>query len=182
MQLLPRSLILLSLLVTSWMTTTQLASSAPATDAPGSWKWPLPVVGSASEAQGYLTPVILEPYDQPEFKWSPGHRGIDLKGNTPEVVTAPAAGRVSYRGTVVDRPVLSLDHGNGYVSSFEPISSELKVGDRVSQGQAVGTIATGGHCTIACLHWGVRLNGEYVDPMLFVVDTRPSILLPWVSD
>jgi len=171
----------LLLAISFLMTTAQLAFPASLSEAPGSWRWPVPVVGHAagSTTPGYLTPVILEPYEQPEFKWSPGHRGIDLGGTSPQEVTAPASGRVSFRGTVVDRPVISIDHGDGHVSSFEPVSSELKVGDVVTLGQVIGTIADGGHCSQRCVHWGVRLNGEYVDPMLFIVDTRPSILLPW---
>lgn len=172
---------LVSLLFSLVMTTTQLGFSPPLSEAPGSWKWPLPTVGNNS-AHAFLTPVILEPFDPPEFKWSAGHRGIDLGGTEGTAVTAPASGRVSFQGTVVDRPVLSIDHGDGYVSSFEPLESTLQKGDAVTQGQVIGTIATGGHCTARCIHWGVRFHDEYVDPMLFIVDTRPSILLPWTDN
>lgn len=30
----------------------------------------------------------------------------------------------------------------------------------------------------SCLHWGVRRGEEYIDPLQFVVDLRPSVLLP----
>ena len=44
---------------------------------------------------------------------------------------------------------------------------------------AAGTVAAAGHCPPAnCVHWGVRRDGDYVNPLQFVQDMRPSVLLP----
>lgn len=140
------------------------------------WSWPL-------EA----TPNVLRPFEKPPQKWKPGHRGVDLSvGAGGQVsVLSPADGAVSFAGTVVDRGVLSIDHGDGRVSSFEPVTTNLIKGQRVGRGDAVAILsATGsggrsfGHCGRPCLHWGVRDDGEYVDPLSFVMDRRPSVLLP----
>jgi len=81
-------------------------------------------------------------------------------------------------GVVVDRPVITIDHGNGLRSSFEPVESPLAAGSPVAAGQAIGTVLAG-HCPAAsCLHWGVRRGDDYVNPLQFVMDLRPSILLP----
>lgn len=91
---------------------------------------------------------------------------------------APAAGTIRFVGVVVDRPVLTLDHGDGVLSSYEPVASTLTVGESVAPGQAVGRVATGGHCAGACLHVGVRVDGVYVSPLLYLDRVPPSILLP----
>jgi murein DD-endopeptidase MepM/ murein hydrolase activator NlpD len=93
-------------------------------------------------------------------------------------VTAPEAGTVSFVGTVVDRPVITIDHGNGLRSSFEPVRSTLKKGASVAKGAVVGTLLAG-HCgSSPCLHWGVRGGEEYLNPLSFILDLRPSVLLP----
>lgn len=139
------------------------------------WSWPM-----------LPAPEVLRPFEKPPRKWQRGHRGVDLSAATgqPVSVTSPADGVVSFAGTVVDRGVLSIDHGGGRVSSFEPVTTDRVEGDRVSRGDAVATLqdpeadGQAAHCATPCLHWGVREDGEYVDPLSFVTDRRPSVLLP----
>jgi murein DD-endopeptidase MepM/ murein hydrolase activator NlpD len=104
---------------------------------------------------------------------------VDLAaGHEGAPVISPAAGTVSFVGVVVDRPVITIDHGNGLRSSFEPVESTLAVGSTVAAGQQIGAVLPG-HCgSSACIHWGVRRGEDYVNPLQFVVDLRPSILLP----
>lgn len=132
------------------------------------WSWPLSP-----------KPAVLQPFDPPDKPWMSGHRGVDLgPASDGAPVTAPSDGVVTFAGVVVDRPVLTVDHGNGLRSSFEPLTSELRPGDPVLKGQVIGTLAPG-HCgSVACLHWGVRRGEDYVNPLGFVEDLRPSILLP----
>ena len=106
-----------------------------------------------------------------------GHRGVDL-GASEGVVLSPADGVVVFVGTVVDRPVLTIDHGDGLLSSFEPVSASVTKGQRVRAGQEVGRISSEPHCPGLCVHWGVREHGEYVNPLPLVSDRRPSVLLP----
>ncbi len=135
---------------------------------------------------------VLQPFVAPEMPWSAAHRGIDIQATTDEVI-APADGEVVFVGQVVDRPVLTLRHGNGLLSSFEPIESELKVGSTISQGDLVGTISTDtAHCETRCMHWGVRVpdgwhigstvRDLYIDPGFLLGWTEPSVLWPVYSD
>lgn len=133
----------------------------------GAWSWPLPPV-----------PRLVRGFDPPAQRWLSGHRGADLGAGPGDTVSAPAGGIVSFVGTIVDRPVIVIDHGSGLLSSFEPVRSTLGVGALVSPGDAIGMVGTGAHCDARCLHWGLRLEGEYLDPLLTITDTRPSILLP----
>lgn len=133
-----------------------------------SWQWPLAP-----------RPPVLRGFDPPPKPWLSGHRGVDLGfAAAGAQVLSPAGGTVSFSGVVVDRPVITIDHGGGLRSSFEPVESPLAAGDTVAAGQVIGTVMPG-HCPAAqCLHWGVREGGQYVNPLQFVLDLRPSILLP----
>ncbi|MCY1250485.1 hypothetical protein D9M72_641320 [compost metagenome] len=74
--------------------------------------------------------------------------------------------------------MITIDHGNGLRSSFEPVESSLPAGAAVSRGDVIGTAVTG-HCgSLPCVHWGVRRGEEYINPLSLVTDLRPSILLP----
>ncbi len=152
--------------VTTW-------SAAPLPRAAGrlaqdsSWRWPLPG-----------EPKVLAPFDKPAEQWSAGHRGIDLAAAEGTKIIAPNNGRIVFRSTVVDRPVIVIVHASGFKTSLEPASSDLEVGSWISAGEEVGVVASGAHCSGRCLHWGVRLDGDYIDPALLIKDLRPSILLP----
>ena len=133
-----------------------------------SWAWPLSP-----------RPAVVRPFDPPPEPWLSGHRGVDLQAAADGVsVTSPADGVVAFVGVVVDRPVITIDHGGGLRSSFEPVRSSLRRGDPVTKGQQLGVLEPG-HCgQLPCVHWGVRRGEEYVDPLAFVMDLRPSVLLP----
>jgi murein DD-endopeptidase MepM/ murein hydrolase activator NlpD len=139
-----------------------------AAEATPSWRWPVSP-----------RPPLLRDFDPPPKPWLSGHRGVDLGTASDAVqVTSPAPGTVSFVGVVVDRPVITIDHGNGLRSSFEPVNSTLTAGSVVGAGQEIGTVLAG-HCRAAsCVHWGVRRGEDYVNPLQFVMDLRPSILLP----
>ena len=136
--------------------------------AAGGWSWPL-----------NPRPAVLRAFDPPVEPWLSGHRGVDLRAaHDGAEVTSPAAGTVTFAGVVVDRPVLTVDHGNGLRSSFEAVRSDLTPGAAVAEGEVLGWILPG-HCTPApCVHWGVRRGDEYLNPLAFVTDLRPSVLLP----
>lgn len=142
-------------------------SAAPAQLRSGAWAWPLDP-----------EPALLRAFDPPAQRWLSGHRGVDLAAGPGDGVRAPSGGIVSFVGHLVDRPVLVIDHGSGLLTSLEPVRSTLVRGAIVGPGDEVGMIGTGAHCTGRCLHWGLRLDGLYIDPMLTILDTRPSVLLP----
>lgn len=148
----------------------QAAAGAPPSSAVASgqprWAWPVSPV------------VVVKAYSAPPTPYASGHRGIDLAVSPSAVVTAPAGSTVRFSGLVVDRPVLTLDHGGGILSSYEPLASDLVVGASVSTGQPLGRVADGGHCASRCLHIGVRIDGAYVSPLLFFDRVPRAVLLP----
>lgn len=121
---------------------------------------------------------IARPFVAPATPYAAGHRGIDIRAAEGSEVRAPADGVVHFAGVVVDRPVLSISHGGGVLSSYEPVRSSLQEGDPVRRGQVIGTLEPG-HCGDgACLHLGVRVDGEYVSPLLFLGGQPRAVLLP----
>ena len=144
-----------------------VAPSLSGPDLAGSWLWPLAPPHP-----------VLRSFQAPATVYSPGHRGLDLVAAPGLEVLSPADGVVSFAGVVVDRPLLSIEHSDGLVSSFEPVSAGVAVGDRVTAGQTVGQVADGGHCAGRCLHFGARLHGGYVTPLLYLVGVPRAVLLP----
>ncbi|WP_029149734.1 murein hydrolase activator EnvC family protein [Microbacterium indicum] len=148
------------------------ASPAGADPAPsgsahaGSWVWPGGVA------------AVVRPWEAPAHDYGPGHRGVDVAVADPSSVVAPDDGVVAFVGTVVDRPLVTIDHGGGLVSTIEPVASDLSPGDRVARGGVVGALASGGHTAPGALHLGVRRDGEYIDPLALLGARERPVLLP----
>ena len=114
----------------------------------------------------------------PPHRYGPGHRGIDLRPLDDAAVRTPAAGTVAFAGQVAGRGVLTIDHGDGLVTTFEPIVTDLRPGTPVARSDAVGEVGLGGHASPGSLHFGVRLHGEYVNPLLMLGGVPRAVLLP----
>jgi murein DD-endopeptidase MepM/ murein hydrolase activator NlpD len=123
--------------------------------------------------------VVVAPFVDPPHPYAAGHRGVDLAAPRDSVLVAPAAGVVAFSGDVAGRGVITLDHGGGYVSTLEPVSEALPPGTAVSAGDPVAQVSVGGHMTSEGVHFGVRLLGVYVNPLLLVGgDIARAVLLP----
>lgn len=143
------------------------ARLAPSAELIEQWLWPVPA------------PIrVVSPFRAPPTPYSAGHRGIDVAVDRGTRVVAPAAGVVSFAGRVVDRGVVAIDHGNGVVSAVEPVDALVEQGTAIVAGDTIGIVASGGHCAAECVHFGVRINGEYVSPYLFLGGLPRAVLLP----
>src|SRR4051794_160867 len=74
-----------------------------------SWSWPI---------EGLIQ--ITSPYRQPDSDYTAGHRGIDLLAAGTSLALAPADGTIAFVGVVVDRPLVTIAHSSGLVSTLEP--------------------------------------------------------------
>lgn len=97
------------------------------------------------------------------------HSGMDIAAANGTPVKAPAAGIVTFAspslyltgGTVV------IDHGAGVSSNFLHLSRiDVKVGDRVKQGQVFAAVGATGRATGPHLHWGMNWFDVRIDPLL----------------
>lgn len=100
------------------------------------------------------------------------HAGVDVAAPTGTPVAAPASGIVVLAAPPafsLEGNLLIIDHGNRLFSSFLHLSRiDVKVGDRVAQGQRVGAIGATGRATGPHLHWGMSWGEVRVDPQLLV--------------
>ncbi|ALX66899.1 hypothetical protein AB663_002402 [Microbacterium sp. XT11] len=152
-------------------------------DAPGIHVAPGIAAADAAGVAAWLWPVdgprrVAAPYRAPAHRFGAGHRGVDIETPQGGTVRAPADGVVAFRGVVVDRALLTIEHPGGYVTTFEPMESPLSAGDPVAAGDLIGTVSAGGHTAPGRLHLGVRLDGEYINPMLLWGDIPRAVLLP----
>lgn len=143
-----------------------LLGPAPPSDGPR-WEWPV--------GDGH----VAAPFDAPDERWGPGHRGLDLRTAKGADVTAVADGVVTHRGRIAGRGTVSITHASGIRSTYEPVESELTVDDRVARGEVIGRVGPeAGHCAPrACLHVGAKRGADYLDPLPFF-GSRRVILLP----
>jgi murein DD-endopeptidase MepM/ murein hydrolase activator NlpD len=131
---------------------------------------------SQSTSVGYTWPTgeparVVRGFDAPGERWAPGHRGVDLGLAAGAPVVSAADGVVAFAGSVAGRGVISVLHGDGLRTTYEPVVAAVRQGDLVRAGEPIGTLAAAqGHCAPAsCLHWGARGGpGDYRDPLLLL--------------
>lgn len=149
---------------------TLMALALPLGPAPPSgarWSWPVPVPH-----------LVVRQYLAPATPYGTGHRGIDLRAPIGTPVTAPDDGTVLFAGRVVDRGVLSIDHG-ALRSSFEPVRALVHPGEHVTRGELVAVVtAPGATHPAGVLHLGARVSDGYVSPLLLLGGLRRAVLLP----
>lgn len=144
---------------------------------------PVPAAGggSVSLAERWLWPVqpfrLERPFVAPPHEYGPGHRGIDLTMLGENVVRAPAEGVVAFSGQVAGRGILTIDHGGGLVSTLEPVDAVLPAGTPVAAGAEVGSVSIGGHTAPGAVHFGVRLDGSYINPLVLLGGVPRAVLL-----
>jgi murein DD-endopeptidase MepM/ murein hydrolase activator NlpD len=148
-----------------WAVLAVLASLFSAPDP--SWVWP---VGGK--------PVIVRDFIAPETPWGPGHRGVDIDASASATLRAPVPGRLRFLGEVVSRGVVTIETAEGFLVSMEPVTVDLPPGSTVRAGQVIGSVDSG-HCARRCLHLGLRIDGHYVSPAVFLGIERRAVLLPW---
>jgi prefoldin subunit 5 len=101
------------------------------------------------------------------------HSGLDFTCPTGTVVRTTGDGtvkRIENRRTGYGKNIL-IDHGYGYETRYAHLSAiDVKVGDKVEKGQAIGEVGNTGTSTAPHLHYEVMHNGKAVDPIDFVLD------------
>ncbi len=141
-----------------------------------------PLPSATTAAAGWVWPVdgqriVVRPFLAPPTPYGAGHRGVDLAalGDAVEV-RAVTSGVVHFAGVVVDRPVITVRHGQ-VLATVEPVEPLVAAGDFVRAGDVIG-VQQPGHCARPCVHLGVRVAGEYVSPLLWLGGLQRAVLLP----
>ena len=137
--------------------------------------------GLARPARGITLPAVGPITSRfSRSRWHPilrifrPHKGVDVAAPYGSNITAPAAGRVSFVGRKLgDGLMVELDHGNGVTSRYAHCSAvKVRVGDFVSFGDVIANVGSSGLSTAAHVHFEVRVRGEPVDPLKYLITAR----------
>ncbi len=129
-----------------------------------------PTSGLAPSTSGYIWPicgVVTSGYGR---RWGRMHEGIDIDGDTGDVIAASKDGVVIFAGRQGGYGNLTLiDHGDGVVTAYGH-QSQFFVGrgDAVVRGQKIGAVGNTGQSTGPHLHFETRVNGDPQDPRRFL--------------
>ncbi len=126
-----------------------------------------------SPVRGDIVVDYLEPYRHKLTGKRHLHRGIDIRARKGQVVVASADGTVSFVGRTPagGGATISIVHTRGVKTTYLNLE-QVKVvqGQKVSQGQQIGRIGENKDASSdqTHLHFGMIINGRYVDPKLFL--------------
>ena len=134
-------------------------------------------------ASGYIFPVRglskanINNKNYPSYA---GHTGVDVNiGVTGKDVVAVKAGTVVISTAKINSEgnyfsygeYVVISHGDGTMTLYGHMlanSRKVKVGDKVSQGQTIGTVGSTGNSSGTHLHFEVRINGKPVNPLPYL--------------
>ena len=127
----------------------------------GKMTWPLPGSYTITSPFGNRLHPVLKVYKL--------HTGVDIAGNNcngkPVVAAADGTVIVAKYSTSYGNYVV-IDHGGGITTLYAHSSKlEVSVGQSVKAGQEIMKVGTTGYSTGPHLHFEVRENGTYVDPI-----------------
>lgn len=146
----------------STSTGTGSGTGSTVTTSSGGFIWPLPGYHRISSDYGYRNHPISGTYKL--------HSGMDLPAPAGTSIIASASGEVawaSYSSSAGNW--IGIDHGNGVYTVYMHCSKLLvSAGQKVSQGDKIALVGTTGSSTGNHLHFGVRVNGSYVNPHNYV--------------
>lgn len=131
----------------------------------GEFVWPAPSVNTVTSKYGP--------------RWGREHHGVDLSGSNPTgtPVVAASAGEVYEVNTDPDHACglyVRVDHQNGYQTRYCHLSS-ISVGNNtmIEKGGLLGGLGNTGNSTGAHLHFEMKINGSLVDPLPYIIGTKP---------
>lgn len=108
------------------------------------------------------------------------HPGIDIAAPRGTEVVASA------NGTVVELKrsdvqagygnFIDIDHGHGFVTRYAHLETiNVRIGQRVKKGMAVGSVGSSGGSVAPHLHYEVLRKGKPVDPVHFMIEGVTSV-------
>lgn len=128
----------------------------------GEMMWPVPGKYSISSYFGNRLHPISKEYTM--------HTGIDIESPRKTPFVAAQTGTVVFANWFAGYgKAIIIDHGGGYTTLYGHLDViSVNVGDVVKKGEVIGQTGNTGYSTGPHLHFEVRMNGEYVDPMTYV--------------
>jgi len=127
-----------------------------------SFTWPCPASSRITSRFGARS--------SPTEGASSNHKGIDIGAPTGTNIVAAASGTVvvsTYSYSAGN--YIMINHGGGVYTVYMHASKLLaSVGDSVKKGEVIAKVGSTGYSTGPHLHFGIRVNGTYVNPSQYV--------------
>ena len=100
------------------------------------------------------------------------HDGLDIGAAANAPIQAPAQGRVTVVGFDPKMGnVVKIDHGFGIETLYGHLAKSLvKEGQRVKRGEVVALVGSTGLATGPHLHYMVKVNGQALDPLKYILE------------
>lgn len=100
------------------------------------------------------------------------HQGVDFKGPVGTAIYASAAGQVLIADATTLNAnygkVVVVQHGDGWQTLYAHLERiDVQKGERVKQGEIIGTMGTTGKVTGSHLHFELIQDGQRQDPMVY---------------
>jgi murein DD-endopeptidase MepM/ murein hydrolase activator NlpD len=104
----------------------------------------------------------------PILGYARAHNGVDYYAPMGAPVNSVAPGVVTLAGwTNGGGRTVKVRHPNGYDTEYLHLSAiAVRAGQRISQGDLVGRVGKTGLATGVHLHYGLKKNGRYVNPVI----------------
>ena len=104
----------------------------------------------------------------PVLGYARAHNGVDYYAPMGAPVNAVAPGVVTMAGWMGGGGrTVKVRHPNGYETEYLHLSAiAVRAGERISQGELVGRVGNTGMVTGVHLHYGLKKNGRYVNPVI----------------
>ena len=128
----------------------------------GEMMWPVPGHYSISSLFGNRLHPISKEYKM--------HTGIDVEAPRKTPLVSAQTGTVVFANWFAGYgKAIIIDHGGGYTTLYGHLDViGVKVGQVVKKGDKIGQTGNTGYSTGPHLHFEVRMNGDYVDPLTYV--------------
>lgn len=103
-------------------------------------------------------------------RWNRNHNGIDIAGSYNSDIKAADGGVVTFAGWMSGYGnYVVINHENGYQTAYGHCASLcVKEGSRVAKGDVIAKMGNTGRSTGTHLHFEVKKNGQFVNPLTYV--------------
>jgi len=102
------------------------------------------------------------------------HSGTDFRARRPTRIPSANRGRVVHaKHLFFNGKAVFIDHGMGVLTMYCHLSRiDVKVGDIVEKGQSIGLSGNTGRSSAPHLHWGVRVQNNWIDGLQFLKEQK----------
>lgn len=104
-------------------------------------------------------------------RWGKTHTGIDIGADYGTDILAALDGTVTFSGQMSGYGnYITVDHGDDMETAYGHCEElYVQVGEKVKRGDKIAAVGSTGNSTGPHLHFEVKLNGEFVNPLDYVI-------------